>query len=174
MSAAPTNLLLTDIQYAVEETPRGTWRRYVYPNGKRFAEYTSRASWGGMPMVHYTWGICPETGKRVMANGVIAIGRWARGFIAIGQFAVGFVAIGQCAIGLVLGLGQFTTGAIAIGQLSLAMLFGLGQITCGQVAIGQIAYGRYVLAQLGWGEHVVDTRVIDPAAKDFFLRLIGK
>jgi hypothetical protein len=34
--------------------------------------------------------------------------------------------------------------------------------------------GTYVLAQLGWGTHVIDSRMVDPAAKDFFLKLIGK
>ena len=41
-------------------------------------------------------------------------------------------------------------------------------------AIGQFAFGEYVLAQIGWGEHVADTRSIDAAAKEFFLGLIGK
>jgi hypothetical protein len=53
-------------------------------------------------------------------------------------------------------------------------LFGAGQIATGQIAIGQFAYGSHVLAQMGWGKHVVDMRGVDPVAKNFFLRLIGQ
>jgi hypothetical protein len=170
----PRNLLLEKIEYLVEDTPSGTWRRFVYPNGNRFAEYTSHRRWGNMPLVHFTYGVCPETGKRITARGVIAVGRFARGMIAIGQVATGLVAIGQVSIGLILGVGQGTAGAICLGQLALGMLAGVGQVSTGQVAIGQVAFGTYVLAQLGWGDHVVDSRMVDPVAKDFFLGLIGK
>ena len=69
-SAAPQNLLLTEIQYKFEETPHGVWRRFVYPDGSRFAEYRSHRTWGTLPLVHYTYGSCPETGKRITARGV--------------------------------------------------------------------------------------------------------
>jgi hypothetical protein len=78
-SAAPRNLLLEEIQFLVQETPNGVWRRFVYPNGQRFAEFKSHLAWGNMPLVHYTYGVCPETGKRITARGVIAVGRFARG-----------------------------------------------------------------------------------------------
>src|SRR5262245_21420303 len=172
-TAAPRNLLLEQIDYLVEETSWGRWRRFVYPNGNRFAEFTSHGTWSGLPLVHYTYGKCPETGKRIVARGVIAVGRIARGFIAIGQVAIGLVAIGQLSIGLAVGLGQATIGCIAFGQGALGMLFAVGQFGAAYVAIGQLAVGTYVLAQFGWGDHVVDIRTIDPIAKDFFLRLIG-
>jgi hypothetical protein len=173
-AAASRNLLLEDVQYLIEETEHGVWRRFVYPNGQRFAEFKTHLRWGNLPLVHYTYGICPETGKRITARGVIAIGRLARGMIAIGQASIGLVAIGQASIGLVLGIGQATLGACCLGQLALGVIFGAGQFATGQIAIGQLAYGTYVLAQLGWGQHVVDTRMIDPVAKKFFLHLIGK
>jgi hypothetical protein len=164
MSTAPTNMLLQQIDYQVEETSWGTWRRFVYPTGSRFAEFKSRTGWGGMPLLHYTYGICPETGKRITA----------RGFVAIGQVSIGLIAFGQLAIGLIFGLGQAATGAICIGQLAVSMIFAAGQICLGKIAIGQIVYGQYALGQLGWGDHVWDTRTIDPVAQDFFLKLIGK
>jgi hypothetical protein len=173
-SVAPRNLLLEDVQYVFDETSWGTWRRFVYPNGQRFEEFRSHRDWAGMPLLHYTYGVCPETGRRIMAKGVIAIGRTARGIIAIGHASIGLVAIGQLAVGLLLGLGQAATGAFCLGQLALGILVGVGQFSTGQIAIGQVAVGTYVLAQLGWGDHVVDTRGIDPIAKDFFLRFIGK
>jgi hypothetical protein len=173
-SVAPRNLLLEEIQYLVQETPHGVWRRFVYPNGSRFAEFKTHLAWGSLPLVHYTYGICPETGKRITARGIIAIGRFARGMIAIGQVSLGLVAIGQLSIGLIFCLGQAAFGAVCIGQAAIGLIFGAGQIATGQVAIGQIAVGTYVLAQWGWGNHVVDSRIVDPIAKDFFLKLIGK
>jgi hypothetical protein len=173
-SAAPRNLLLEKIEYRVDETSWGTWRRFVYPNGSRFEEFKSRAEFAGMPLLHYTNGICPETGKRITARGAIAIGRFARGIVAIGHVAFGIIAIGQASVGLVLGFGQATAGIFCLGQLAIGLIFGAGQVATGYIAIGQIAVGTYVLAQIGWGSHVVDTRVIDPVAQHFFLRLIGK
>jgi hypothetical protein len=173
-SAPPVNMLLADIEYLVEETSWGTWRRFVYPDGSRFAEFTSSRTWGKMPLLHYTYGRCPETGKRITAYGVVAVGRFAHGMIAIGQIATGLVAIGQLALGLVFGLGQLALGTICISQFAVTILLGIGQFAVGHVAIGQVAYGHYVLAQCGWGEHVVDTRAVDPQAQDFFLKLIGK
>jgi hypothetical protein len=173
-SAAPRNMLFEEVQYLVQETEHGVWRRFLYPNGQRFAEFKSHLYWGTLPLVHYTYGICPETGKRITARGVIAIGRLARGMIAIGQASIGLIAIGQASIGIILGIGQATCGAFCIGQLAVGLLVGIGQFTTGQITIGQVAFGKYVLAQLGFGKHVVDTRTVDPVAKDFFLGLIGK
>jgi hypothetical protein len=171
------NLLLKEIEYQWEETTLGMWRRYVYPNGSLFSEFKSHGHFGPMPILHYTYGKCPETGRRIVAHGFIAIGRLARGVIAIGHASVGIIAIGQLAIGLVFGLGQASTGAIAIGQLALGVLFGFGQISTGYIAIGQIAIGSYVLAQYGFGSHVWDAvHGIDDGAKQFFapwLRWLG-
>jgi hypothetical protein len=175
MSAvAGPNMLVEEIQYQVEETPHGVWRRYLYPTGARFAEFKSHLVFGTLPLVHYTFGKCPETGKRITARGVVAIGRFARGMIAIGQVSMGLVAVGQLSLGLIFCVSQAAFGAICIGQLAAGLLFGLGQFATGYIAIGQLAYGTYVLAQLGWGTHVVDMKWVDPVAKNFFLRLIGK
>jgi hypothetical protein len=173
-TAAPQNLLLAEIQYVVEETPRGTWRRFVYTSGDRFAEYKSKRMWGSLPLVHYTYGRCPETGKRITARGVIAVGRFAHGIIAVGQVSLGLIAIGQLSLGVLFCFAQAAFGACCIGQAAFGMLLGVGQIATGQVAIGQLAFGAYVLAQLGWGTHVIDSRAVDPLAKDFFLKLIGE
>src|SRR6266566_1976842 len=102
------------IEYEVEELPKGTWRRFRYEDGRRFEEYTSRRRFFGMPLLHYTHGLCPDTGKHIVAHGVLAIGKSARGVLAIGQFSRGLLAIGQCAIGVV-----------AVGQLAVGLLLGL-------------------------------------------------
>jgi hypothetical protein len=172
---AGPNLLHQDIDYEWTETPLGVWRRYMYSNGALFAEYVSHAKAGAVPLVHITWGKCPETARRVHAVGVIAIGRRATGVLAIGQMAVGVIAIGQLALGVGLGLGQASTGLVAIGQAVLAAAVGIGQVVySGYIAVAQVGYGHYVLAQLGWGEHVIDTRGMDQAAKELFLKLVGR
>jgi hypothetical protein len=163
------NQLFKQVEYQWEETALGIWRRYVYPNGSLFAEFTSHGHFGPMPILHYTYGKCPETGRRIVAHGFIAIGRLARGVIAIGHASIGIIAIGQLAIGLGLGLGQACTGCLAVGQLAIGAYFGLGQFAMGHIAIGQFAYGGYVLAQFGLGKHVWDAvHGVNETAKEFF------
>ena len=184
MSDALVNVLLQQIEYKVEETPSGTWRRFVYPSGAAYAEYRSHGKWGDLPLVHITLGRSPETGRFVTARGGIAIGRFARGGIAIGIVARGYVAIGLLAFGLIavglvgmgllLGVGQVALGLASVGQFAAGVFFALGQLAVGHVAIGQIAYGHYVLAQQGYGDFVWDARAVDPAAHKFFLSLVGK
>ena len=166
------NLLLEPIDYQTEETRWGTWRRFLYPTGELFEEYVSHRTLLGLPLLHYTRGRSPETGKRVTAKGVIAIGRFAMGIIAIGQVAAGFLAIGQLAVSPLLGIGQAATGVVAAGQIAIAAGFGLGQVATGYAAVGQVCLGRFVLAQLGFGEHVWDSLGVDAAAQQFFKQLL--
>ena len=166
------NLLLEEVEYKIDETPFGTWRRFLYPNGQLFEEFVSHRAWFGMPLLHYTRGRSPETGKRVVAKGIIAIGRLALGIVAVGHASMGVVAVGQLSLGLLFGLGQASTGVVAVGQLAVAVYFGLGQFAMGHVAIGQFALGTYVLAQLGFGEHVWDMRGKSGAAEAFFRALM--
>jgi len=168
------NLLLENVEYKVEETSWGTWRRFVYPDGKYFAEFRSHATFWGLPFLHYTRGICPETGRRIIAKGIIAVGRLAMGVFAIGHASFGLIAIGQLGLGLFLGLGQASTGVYAIGQVAIGLLFGLGQAATGEIVIGQVAYGKYVLAQLGMGEYVWSMNRADPEAVSFFKAFLAK
>ena len=165
------NLLLEEVEYKIDQTNFGTWRRYVYTNGTSFSEFKSHATLFGLPLIHYTYGKNPETGRRVLAKGIIAVGRLACGFIAIGHISFGLVAIGQIAIGLVFGLGQLSTGLAAIGQLAIAAYLGLGQIAAGYIAIAQFGIGKYVLAQAGFGEFVWSVNRADPQAVEFFKAL---
>jgi hypothetical protein len=166
------NLLLDEVEYKVEETPYGVWRRFVYPTGELFEEFVSNYRVAGLPLFHYTRGRCPETGKRIVATGIVAVGRLAVGVLAFGQASAGIIAVGQLAIGMGLGLGQAATGVVAVGQLAVAVLFGFGQFATGAVAVGQFGYGRYVLAQVGFGEHVWDVRGVSPVARQFFRSLL--
>ncbi len=162
------NTFLEKIEYKIEETAMGTWMRYGYENGTSFHEFKSHVAWLGFPLVHYTYGRNPETGKRVVAKGVIAVGRIACGIIAIGQASIGVIAIGQLAIGFLFGLGQLSTGLAAVGQAAIGAYFGLGQFAIGQIVIGQFAYGKYVLAQIGFGENVLSITRKDDLAIEFF------
>jgi len=166
------NLLLEPVDYKIDETPLGTWRRFMYPDGGLFEEFTTHRRLFGLPLLHYTYGKCPETGRRIVAKGIIAVGRMSLGGLAIGQASCGVLAVGQLALGALFGLGQASTGLFAMGQLAMAALFGVGQFATGYAAIGQFALGKYVLAQFGFGQHVWDMRGVAPAAREFFRPLI--
>ena len=165
------NVLLENVEYKIEETRLGVWRRYLSPSGAYFSEFKAHSTMLGLPLIHYTNGICPETGKRVVAKGVVAIGRLAAGIVAIGQASLGIIAIGQLALGLLFGLGQGSTGLVAIGQIAIGIAFGLGQLATGLTAIGQVGIGRHVLGQVGFGDHVWSTKRADPEAVEYFQSL---
>ena len=162
------NLLLEKVDYKIDETPRGVWRRFLYPNGELFAEYRSHATVFGLPLLHFTRGRCPETGRRVVAKGFFAIGRMATGVIAIGQASAGIIAFGQASLGLLFCLAQASAGLVAIGQVAIGAYFGAGQLTTGATAIGQLAIGKYVLAQIGFGPYLWTPEHADPAAVQYF------
>ena len=165
------NQLLEPVEYKILETPHGVWRRFMYPSGEYFAEYRSRILLFGLPLVHYTRGRCPETGKRIVAKGIIAVGRMAVGVAAIGQASAGLVALGQASLGLFFCLAQACGGLIACGQLAVGIHFGAGQLSTGTTAIGQLAAGQYVLAQTGMGQFLWTPDHADPAAVKHFQEL---
>ena len=167
------NSLLEHIEYKIDETSLGVWRRFAYPSGELFEEFVSYRKLFGLPLLHYTSGKCPETGKRIVAKGIIAIGRLSLGVLAIGHASAGIIAIGQLGLGLLLGLGQASTGLYAIGQLAIGGIFGLGQIATGYVAIGQFGFGKYVLGQSGYGRYVWDKRGASPVAEHFFRSMMS-
>jgi len=165
------NLLLEEIEYKTSETSLGTWRRFAYPTGQVFEEFTSHKQYFGLPLLHFTRGRCPETGRRIIAKGIVAIGRLAIGGIAIGHASAGLIAVGQLSIGILFGLGQLTTGVFALGQIALALLFGIGQISCGYAVIAQLGAGNFVLAQKGFGAHVCDTGGCNHIVLDYFRKI---
>ncbi len=166
-----SNLLLDDPEYQVTRTRFGVWRRYLYPSGRGFAEFRSHGTFLGLPWVHYTRGRSPETGRRVVAKGVLAVGRVALGFLAVGQAAFGLAAVGQLGLGVFLGIGQAACGWAAAGQLAVGVAYGLGQVATGAVVVAQLGVGQRVLAQIGWGEAVWSTERQDPAAVEYFTAL---
>jgi hypothetical protein len=71
-------------------------------------------------------------------------------------------------------LGQASTGLAALGQVAIGVFVGLGQIATGCIAIGQVGIGKYVLAQLGLGEHVWSQGHADSEAVKFFKSLFSR
>ncbi len=166
------------IEYKIDDTLAGRWRRFMYSDGKVYQEFVSHADVLGVPLIHYTSGISPETGRTKVAKGFIAIGRRAIGFIALGQLAIGVLAIGQLGLGLLFGLGQATTGLVAIGQAAIGGALGVGQAATGALAIGQFSLGFAALGQISAGYFIYATtgvavhpwtlEIADPAALQFF------
>jgi hypothetical protein len=124
-------------------------------------EWRTRAEVMGWPLIHIAIGRNKQTGRLLVAKGIIAIG----------QFAIGVITIAQFGIGAVFAFGQFTAGIISIGQVAVGGYFGLGQFATGIIVIGQLAFGKYVLAQLGLGEHVWSPESKDPVAVQYFVGL---
>jgi hypothetical protein len=124
-------------------------------------QWRSKVEILGWPLVHVAIGRDKETGKLLVAKGIIAIGQFGIGLITIAQFGIGFF----------FAFGQFTGGLLAVGQVALGVYFGLGQFATGMTAIGQLAFGKYVLAQMGIGEHVWSPETKDPVAIEYFRNL---
>jgi len=167
------NLLLKEVEYKITKTNFGEWRSYLYPSGNVYHEFTSHSKIGSLPLIHYTYGVCPETGRRKVAKGIIAVGGIAMGIIGIGQLSFGIFSFGQLSFGLLFALAQAAFGFVAIGQLAVAALFALGQFAAGYIAIGQFAIGYYVLAQVGYGTHVWSVKIKDIEAIEFFKNFLG-
>jgi len=121
-------------------------------------EWKTETNFLGLPYIHIAMGRDRQSGKILVAKGVIAIG----------QLAVGLVAIGQFSVGVLFGLAQFSIGLFAIAQVAFGGIFGLGQVATGITAIGQLAIGKYVLAQAGFGEYVWSLIEKNPQALEYF------
>jgi hypothetical protein len=113
-------------------------------------EWRSKTHIMDWPLVHIAVGRNKETGKFMVAKGIIAIG----------QFGIGIITIAQFGIGALFGLGQFMAGIFSIAQFAIGM-----------TVIAQFGLGQHVLAQIGYGRHVWSTKIKDPAAIEYFKSL---
>ena len=125
-------------------------------------EWRSKAEIFGLPFVHIAIGRDRQTGKFLVAKGIIAIG----------QFAIGMIAIGQFTVGLLFGLAQFAVGIFAVAQFAIGFAFALGQFAIGITAIGQFAIGNYVLCQIGCGQYVWSFIEKNAKALEYFRHLL--
>ena len=130
--------------------------------------YRSKAMLFGLPLLHVTSGIDPETGRQRVAKGIIAIGDRAKGVVAFGGLAMGGFAVGGVAIG-VFAFGGCALGLISFGGLAVALLAALGGGAIAPIAIGGGAMGLLAFGGNAVGLHVSDTVTHDPVAVRFFL-----
>lgn len=163
-----------------EEKAAGRWTAppaqvWTAANPQAEGNYTSRATWLGLPLVDRQFGRFQDGEyKRGVARGWIAIGDVALGVLfAGGGVAVGGIACGGCAVGLLsLGgaaLGLLTFGGAAVGIWALGG-GALGIWAIGGGAVGWVAaYGGgawakyYALGGGAWALHAQDA-----VAKDYF------
>ncbi len=102
-------------------------------------EYRSKEEINGWPLIHINLGTHPETGRPLVAKGVVAIGNIAIGIVSIGAVAFGVVTRAGFGLGIVslagIAIGIAAIGAIALGYevalgaLVLSSKFALGVIT---------------------------------------------
>ena len=130
-------------------------------------DYRSEATLFGLPLVHITSGVDPETGKVRVSKGIIALGGRAQGVLAIGGLATGAIAIGGCAIGVV-AFGGAALGLFSFGGMAIALLFAIGGGAIAPIALGGGALGYMVLGGGGMGAHLSTANIHDPAAQQFF------
>ncbi|HKJ26013.1 MAG TPA: zinc ribbon domain-containing protein [Anaerolineales bacterium] len=127
-------------------------------------EYRSQAELFGLPLVHIARGYDQETGRPIIARGVIAIGNVAFGLLfALGGIAFGGIAFGGLGVGL-LAIGGFAIGGIALGGGAVGALF-----AAGGMAISMF----YAVGGLALAPHTISGTGIDPEMLRFFERLLG-
>jgi hypothetical protein len=101
-------------------------------------EFRSKEEINGWPLIHINLGTNPETGRPLVARGLVAIGNIAYGVVSIGAVAFGLVTLGGFGLGLV-SLGGIAIGLIALGAFALGYEFALGAIVLSaKSAIGAI------------------------------------
>ena len=122
-------------------------------------EYQSKRRFCGMPLLHITSGIDPDTGKRREAHGFVAVGGRARGIFAFGAVARGWFAFGGVAIGLV-AFGGVGIGVVSFGGLALGLLLAYGVLGLGTFAVGGLAAGYHAVGGLALGWHGVGAMVL--------------
>jgi hypothetical protein len=101
-------------------------------------EYRSKEEINGWPLIHINVGANPETGRPLVAKGVVAIGNIAFGVVSIGAAAFGVVTLAAFGLGIV-SLAGFAIGIVALGAVALGYEFALGAVVhSANLAIGAI------------------------------------
>ncbi len=107
-------------------------------------EYRTRRTLWGLPLVHLATGWDPETGRKRIAKGVLAVGDVAVGVVAVGAVAAGGVAAGGIALGLA-----------ALGGAAVGVLLAVGGLAVGLVAVGGLAVGYHAVGGMAFGVHAL-------------------
>lgn len=109
-------------------------------SGSAQAEYRSRATLFGLPLVHIRFA-APEAGQGPVVGWVAGGDRAVGLLFAFGGWAVGLVSVGGVACG------ALTLGAVSVGWIALGALC-LGGVAVGSVSVGWHASGS--LAASAW------------------------
>jgi len=130
-------------------------------------EYRSKREFFGWPLLHVTSGVDPTTGKRRVAQGIIAMGDSARGVIAFGGLAIGVFAFGGMGIGVV-SFSGVSLGVLSMGGVAAGLLFAYGGIAIAPVALGGAAIGYVAAGGSTIGAHTLTRGSNDPGAAALF------
>lgn len=130
-------------------------------------DYRSRTTLWGLPLLHVTSGYDPQTGKKRVSKGIVAIGNRAQGVIAVGGMATGIFAVGGLAMGL-FSFGGCALGLISFGGLAAGLIAALGGGAIAPIALGGGAIGYLALGGGAIGAHICDATRRDPIASHFF------
>jgi hypothetical protein len=90
-------------------------------------EFRSKEEINGWPLIHINYGTNPDTGRPLVAKGVVAIGNIAFGVVSIGAAAFGLVTLAGFGLGLV-SLGSVAIGLVALGAAVLSAKSAIGVI----------------------------------------------
>ena len=127
-------------------------------------EYRSKEEIGGWPLIHINFGTNPETGRPLVAKGVVAIGNIAFGVVSIGAAAIGVVTLAGFGLGLV-SLAGIAIGIVALGAVALGYEFALG-------AVGLSA--KFAISAIGLDFHFVVWSLIFAASLALVIWGLGK
>ncbi len=101
-------------------------------------EFRSKEEINGWPIIHINIGTNPETGRPLVAKGVVAIGNIAFGIVSIGAAAFGVVTLAGLGLGVV-SLAGLAIGIVALGAVALGYEFALGAgVLSAKFALGAI------------------------------------
>ncbi len=163
----------TEIQRLNDPAPRAadevTIRMPAWTTG---VDFRSKAMLCGLPWLHVATGIDPDTGRRRVASGIIAIGNVARGWVALGGLAIGGIAFGGLAVG-VIAFGGLGLGLLALGGMAVGLIAAFGGGAVGPIAIGGGGIGYYGFGGGTYAVHGVSALGVDPQAWDFFQPWVG-
>jgi hypothetical protein len=102
-------------------------------------EYRSKEEINGLPLIHINLGTHSETGRPLIAKGVVAIGNIAFGIVSIGAVAFGIVTMAGFGLGIV-SLAGIAIGIVALGAIAFAYEVALGAVVLSsKFALGAIA-----------------------------------
>ena len=106
-------------------------------------EYRSKEEINGWPLIHINLGTHPETGRPLVAKGVVAIGNIAIGIVSIGAAAIGVVTLAGFGLGIV-SLAGIAIGIVALGAIALGYEVALGAVVLSsKFALGAMALDVY-------------------------------